>query len=197
MHRTHRCIHVLVIFQMLASNILPKMIELRSVQAAIERYAVAYDDLQRLQMSTSLIPRGDQKTGAIGEFYVRIYLAARYPQSAIRFGGHSQSGWDIEVEVEGGLRRFQVKTVSAHSTTRRISPIGYGWDELLLVYLDTRLQPAGFWIVTDTSIVSDGVMLRHCCCPTPDATRHGSKVIPFGPDRIAELREAVSRALEA
>jgi hypothetical protein len=171
------------------------MTELQAVQSAIVRYASAYDELQRLQVGTKVIPTGDQKTGCIGEFYARLFLADRYPDGMIRFGGHSQSGWDIEVDGPDGIRRFQVKTVSAHSMTRRISRIAHGWDELLVVYLDTRLQPAGFWVITDKSIVEAGKFLRHCCSPQPGRPSGGSRAIPFGPDRIVELQKAVARAL--
>jgi len=171
--------------------------EPRIVQDAIDRYAKAYSDLQQLQEAAeNLIPIGDQKTGCIGEFYVRLYLLSRFPDFKIRFGGHSQGGWDIEVTLPSGHPfRIQVKTVSAYSTTRRISPIGPGWDELLIVYLDATLRPAGFWIITDKSIVPTGNALKHCCSPRPGSTTSGSAAIPFGPNRISELLEAVNRAM--
>jgi hypothetical protein len=171
--------------------------DLRRVQAAIERYAVAYDDLQRLQHPGGLIPPGDQKTGCIGEFYARLFLLARYPGAPVSFAGHSQSGWDMEVATSVGVRRFQIKTVSAHSKTRRISPISSGWDELFVVFLDLSFQPAGFWVISDSSVVPEGSTLRHCCSPRPGFANAGSAKLPFGPDRVAELREAVLRALEA
>ncbi len=164
-----------------------------TIQIAIDRYAIAYSELQDLQVSTDLIPIGDQKTGCIGEFYVRLYLGSRFPTAKIHFGGHSQGGWDIEIVDGHQVRRIQVKTVSAHSTTRRISPIGSGWDQLFIIYLDKRLRPAGLWIITDNSIVAVGNRLMHCCCPSPGTKATGSASIPFGPDRVGELEECLAQ----
>lgn len=100
------------------------------IHAVIRRYAEAYADLQAVQESSPLIPIGDQKTGSIGEFYVRLYLEARHPGATITYGGHSESGWDLEIVTSTREWRVQVKTVSAFAKMRRLSPIKCGWDEL-------------------------------------------------------------------
>lgn len=163
------------------------MSETEEIRKAIAKYAAAYERLERLQHESGLIPAGDQKTGCIGEFYAYLYLAAKHPGATLSFGGHSQKGWDLEVR-EGRRRcRVQVKTVSAYSRTRRLSPLHRGWNELFVVYLGRDLRPQGFWIVTDTSIVPPGGVLKSSVCPKPDGRSSGSVRIPFGENRVAEL----------
>jgi hypothetical protein len=163
----------------------------QEIQTVIARYAQAYGDLQTMQELSRLIPIGDQKTGAIAEFYARLYLEQRYPEARIRFGGHSESGWDLEVTPDvGGALRIQVKGVSAYSTTRRISPIKSGWDLLYLVYLGRDFLPLGFWVVEDPSIMQGGV-LAACCCPDPVSGRGGSTRLKLGTNRIEEFMAAV------
>lgn len=162
------------------------------IQAVIARYAEAYAALQQVQEQSPLIPMGDQKTGAIAEFYARLYLGHRYPDARIAFGGHSESGWDLDLRRSGGMGfRIQVKGVSAFSTTRRISPIHLGWDQLYLVFLGRDFVPRGFWIVEDNAIMAAGP-LRHCCSPDPLRSHGGSKKLKLGANRIAELLAAVA-----
>jgi hypothetical protein len=170
----------------------------RSVREVIDRYAQAYADLQRLQCEMpELIPIGDQKTGCIGEFYASLYLRGRYPEAEIAFAGASNSGWDIDVANGPVHSRIQVKTVSEHSQTRRISPIFAGWDELYLVYLNLKLRPAGFWVITDTSIVASDRPMLHSTCPSPCGWYGGSAKLRLGPNRVEEFMQFVNVVLEA
>ena len=161
--------------------------EPQRIRQAIAKYAAAYDRLERLQHESDLIPPGDQKTGCIGEFYAYQYLAGTRPKAILTWGNHSQKGWDIEVRTAGRRRRVQVKTVSAYSQTRCLSPLHRGWNELLVIFLDRALLPRGFWIVTDASIVPAAGALKGCRCPLPDGKSPGSARIPFGENRVAEL----------
>jgi hypothetical protein len=102
----------------------------QQIQDAIDKYAVAYNELENLQKKpqedSKLIPEGDQKTGAIGEYYAMQYCQKKYPKKGtkISFGNHSQAGWDIEVK-EPGKKSFkiQVKTVSAFAAGLKTTPI--------------------------------------------------------------------------
>jgi hypothetical protein len=163
---------------------------------AIRDYARAYARLQALQDPTGLIPPGDQKTGCIGEFFVYLYLKSKHPDQTIRFAGHSNKGWDLEVGQHGRERRIQTKTVSAYSKTRRLSPISAGWHELFIVYLSRDLLPEGFWIVTDPGIVPGSGVLRHCSSPHPTGRHAGTAAIPFGKNRIDELNAVWQCSLE-
>lgn len=159
---------------------------------AIRDYARAYARLQALQDRAEMIPPGDQKTGCIGEFFVYLYLKNKHPGQALRFAGHSNKGWDLELGQHGSERRIQTKTVSAYSKTRRLSPISAGWHELFIIYLDRGLLPEGFWIVTDPGIISSSGVLRHCSSPHPSGRHAGTAAIPFGKNRIDELKAAVA-----
>jgi hypothetical protein len=172
------------------------MTQVREIQLAIATYAAAYAELQRLQDLPTLIPRGDQKTGCIGEFYVQLYLRARYPDAEIRVGGHSEKGWDIEVSSPERVWKVQTKTISEYSKTCKLSPIHAGWDELYIVYLDHTFQPRCFYVIADTAIVSKG-SLRECYGPKPGTKRRGTSSLNFGPDRIEEFMQYVGPQLEA
>ena len=162
--------------------------------ACIQKYAQAYSDLEDLQLNpqlTFLPKRGDQKTGVVGEFYVYLFLRNRHPASGLSYGGHSQKGWDIKVSAPS--LKVQVKTVSQFSKTRAMSPIHSGWDELHILYLDKEFRPMGFWIVTETSI-ADAEPLKNKRCPDPKCPEpSGSSAIPFGENRIEDLRRALTR----
>ena len=88
---------------------------------AIDQYAVAYARLERLQRArTQEIPIGDQKTGAIAEFFARIYAKQRFHDAELVFGSASEHAWDIKVILANQPEiKVQVKAVSAHSQTGR------------------------------------------------------------------------------
>lgn len=161
--------------------------EVQNILEAIATYANAYAGLQKWQENSGLIPRGDQKTGCIGEFYVRLYLRAGYPGATFKYGSLSEKGWDVEVSFLGRLWRIQVKAVSAFAVNRRLSPIHHGWQELYVLYLDKDFQPRGFWIVEEPMIVPADGPLKDCVCPILDKPGSGSKNIAFGPNRIEEF----------
>jgi hypothetical protein len=170
------------------------MQEIHEIKAAIEAYAAAYERLDTLQRESQCIPVGDQKTGAVGEFYAYLYLLSRIPQDRIGFAGHSNKGWDIEIiEPTAGARKVSVKTISDYSIYRAMSPIHDGFDDLFVILLDKSFEPRGFWTVTRAQLKASSWPLRGCRCPDPDPNRplSGSRIIPFGKNRVRELKDAV------
>jgi hypothetical protein len=161
---------------------------INEIRSAIAAYAPTYAALQRLQVQGGLLPPGDQKTGCIGEFYGQLYLMARSPKARIAFGGHSNKCWDFRVEENGRESLIQVKTVSQYSTTRLLSPLHHGWQELFVFFLDSDFLPTGFWIVADSSFVERSPR-KGLRCPTPDGKRLGSRAITFGVNRIQDWRQ--------
>ena len=168
----------------------------RDIQKSILKYAEAYDELQELQDTTRWIPGGDQKTGCIGEYYAFTYLCTLFPEDRLSYGSHSEKGWDIEI-LEPDKQRIQVKTVSAYSKTRTISPIHKGWDELFIIYLNRQLRPEGFWIIQDSAIFGDKEVIASARCRKPSNPDTGSAIIPFGENLIKDLREAINGAIDA
>ena len=168
------------------------MSQIRRIFRAIRNYAGAYGHMENLQkMMPNWLPVGDQKTGVIGEFYAKIYLSSIYPEVEITFGDTDQQGWDLEVKVDPKPTRVQVKTVSEHSKTRRISPIYPGWDKLYLVFLDKGLYPVGFWEIDDASIVPTDGRLANRTMPKPGEPNSGSVVFADRKDRLPELVQAI------
>ena len=169
------------------------MQEIREIKAAIEAYAAAYERLNTLQCESQYIPVGDQKTGAVGEFYAYLYLLSKIPQSEIKFAGHSNKGWDIVIEPTGRARKVSVKTISDYSFHRAMSPIHDGFDDLFVILLDKRFEPRGFWTVTRAQLKAPSWPLRGRRCPDPDPNKplSGSRIIPFGKNRVHELKDAV------
>lgn len=167
------------------------MTDIKAVFAAIRSYAMSYSQLQEIQERSAMIPKGDQKTGCIGEFYGYLHLQRLHPDAILTYGGHSEKGWDIHVKSKTVDFRVQIKTVSEYSETRTISPIHHGWDELWLIYVDRAFVPRGFWIITDRTIVSKNEVRKGCKCPSPINSRSGSPSIPFGDNRIDELTKTL------
>ena len=118
----------------------------------IKKYAEAYRDFEKIQKAPDFdfVPEiGDQKTGVIGEAFIFEYLK-RQGHPDIEFGNHSQKGWDIKYPfglAPNNVMLVQVKTVSAFSKTRRVSPIHFVSDycELYLVSLNKNLIPDNIW----------------------------------------------------
>lgn len=164
------------------------------IREAIFSYAKAYEELQRLQETTPWISAGDQKTGSIGEYYAFVYLLSRFEEDALSFGGHSEKGWDIEIN-QSPPYRVQVKTVSAFSKTRVISPIHRGWDELLIIFLSKRLEPEGLWIVRDQSIFGNRDKIQGAKCRVPGNPNTGSAIIPFGHNHVGSLRSMLDKVI--
>ncbi len=160
------------------------------ITKAIKEYAKAYEKLQRLQEEEPSFPEGDQKTGCVGEYYSYQYLSSLHPGSKLEYGSHSEKGWDIKISKCG--TKVQVKTVSAYSKTRTISPIHRGWDILHLIYLNRALQPEGFWIITDNKIFGASEALKNRRCRLPSNPNTGSADIPFGENRVSELLGAIN-----
>ena len=167
-----------------------------TIRSAINAYAKAYGDLQHLQESDRSIPTGDQKTGVIGEYYVYRHLSLLHGEENLSYGSHSEKGWDIEIQSGSKRTRVQVKTVSAFSTTRTISPIHSGWDELHLVYLSRQLYPLGYWKIGDRSIVPEGAQLKSRKCALPDKPRTGSKDLVFGDNLVKLLTDCLDADID-
>jgi hypothetical protein len=165
------------------------MNEVQQILASIRSYAGAYAEFQRLQDAhPRLLPLGDQKTGVIGEFYAMLFAQNFYPQSRVSFADPT-AAWDLEVSADTGGPdlRIQVKTASAYSRTRIITPIFPGWDYLYLLYVETTFAPLGFWIVTNPNIFGTREALRNQKMRLPTNPNSGSPAIPFGHNRVAEL----------
>ena len=117
---------------------------------------------------------GDQKTGVIAEFFARIYAKRRFPGASFAFGSPSEA-WDIRVLHEGRLDiKIQVKTVSAHSETSRISPINPGWNQLWLIRLDEYLRPEALWVIQAENVAWSAQVLKNRTMPRLDRADSGS-----------------------
>lgn len=172
------------------------MTEVSEIRKAITDYALAYGALQKIQEESDLIPKGDQKTGCIGEFYAYQYLARCHPKASLKFGEHSEKGWDICVDHGVKNCKVQVKTVSGYSTTRGMSPLHDGWNKLIVVYLDCSFEPLGLWIIDHTPNVfhKKKAPLKGLRCPNPDPEKNqaGSKSICFGDNQMDKLQRALN-----
>src|SRR5436190_548828 len=94
----------------------------QTIEAAIAKFAEAYDALEKLQQREArkpsheaLLPaKGDQKTGLIGEYWATRYARALFRKAKISFGKTSEKGWDLKVETAGGKTHYiQIKAASA------------------------------------------------------------------------------------
>jgi len=119
----------------------------------VKKYAEAYRDIEEIQKATDFdfVPEtGDQKTGIIGEAFIFEYLK-RQGYCGLEFGRTTQKGWDMKYSfglAPNEVVLVQVKTVSAFSKTKTISPIHFAPDycELYLVSLNEDLIPDNIWM---------------------------------------------------
>ena len=161
---------------------------------AIERYAEAYAVLEKLQRQMiEHIPRGDQKTGVIAEFFARIYAGRRFAKSRLEFGSTSERAWDFKAHQPNGVvTKVQVKAVSEHSETSRISPIHSGWDELWLMRLDGKLTPKGLWTIRAADVSWSTTTLRHRTMPKRGVPYSGSSDFWIAKDEFIPLAQTLA-----
>lgn len=166
---------------------------------AIDQYAEAYARLEKLQRSrTREIPKGDQKTGVIAEFFARIYAKHRFPGATLDFGSTSEHAWDIKVlRVGQPDLKVQVKAVSAHSQTSRVSPIHPGWHQLWLMRLDERLRAQALWVFEAQSTPWSSKLLKNCTMPTLGKPNSGSAELRGGANETAPFLAALVTASPA
>lgn len=164
------------------------MSDRQAINDAIAEYARAYARLEALQHPSGDLPRGDQKTGCIGEFYARLYIERSQPGATIAAGGHSNKAWDFRVLSDTAKLLIQVKAVSAYSSTRVLSPIHAGWDWLWVVSLDVNFNPDGFWVVEKDRVAELHFPVKGVRVPLPGGAAKTSRGIAFGPNRIVEFQ---------
>jgi len=169
---------------------------MRDIFDAIDQYADAYGRLEQLQRArTNEIPIGDQKTGVIAEFYARIYAKHRFPTGMFEFGSASEHAWDIKVIRPGQQDiKVQVKAVSAHSQTSRVSPIHSGWHELWLMRLDEQLRPQALWVIEATSAPWSQSTLKNRTMPKLGNASSGSAELRCGANETTAFLAALATA---
>jgi hypothetical protein len=163
---------------------------------AILEYAKAYAAMERLQRQEgALFPIGDQKTGVIAEFYARLYVSDQFPEAKAIYGTPSEHAWDITVRREHlEDHKIQVKSVSSHSQTSRISPIHPGWHELYLMRFDAQFHPVGFWVLSSTVATWSGSKLGASTMPCRHPAKTGSAAFVGAVDRLDALNRVIERA---
>lgn len=113
------------------------MDDFNKFKSVVRQYAKVYSEFEAIQEKMEFIPdKGDQKTGLIGEAYIYEYLS-RLGTKGLEFGTHSEKGWDIK----SSKYKFQIKTVSDYSNSKKVSTIHEGWDFLYFVYLNKKFEP--------------------------------------------------------
>jgi len=163
---------------------------------AIDQYAEAYGRLEQLQRTRTVeIPIGDQKTGVIAEFFARIYAKHRFPKASFEFGSPSEHAWDIKViQPDQSEIKVQVKAVSAHSQTSRVSPIHPGWHQLWLMRLNEHLQPQALWIIEAKNSAWSKAPLRNRTMPKLGSPQSGSVELRGGNNETSNLLAALATA---
>lgn len=169
---------------------------MKEIFETIEEYAAVYDKLEKLQHArTSLLPKGDQKTGVIAEFYARLYAESVHPGAELVFGSPSEHVWDIIIRRDSMPdHKIQVKAVSAHSKTSRVSVIHPGWHELYLIRLDKKLHPIGFWTLGSPGAPWSTEKLEGATMPKRGKNGSGSKVFGNAQDKYDDLKKVLSAA---
>ncbi len=163
---------------------------------AIDQYAEAYAKLEQIQRARTLdIPIGDQKTGVIAEFFARIYAKQRFLEAEFKFGSASEHAWDIKIVRAGQPDlKVQVKAVSGHSRTSRISPIHSGWDQLWLMRLDIHLRPHALWVIEAPNVPWSNELVKNCTMPQLEDPISGSAKLRGASNETAQFLAALLAA---
>ena len=147
------------------------MDKFKEFQKIVENYAQSYAAFEEFQKNNSkIVPKGDQKTGVIGEAYIYQYLNKQ--GKGPEFGKTSEKAWDIKDKK--GIT-YQVKTVSGYSEFKRISPIHKGWDYLYLVYLTKELRPDKVLLV-ESPKVWDQDVTKNLTFPSTSTIKIGGQI---------------------
>lgn len=121
----------------------------------IQKYSEIYSGFENLQ-KRKILSGGDQKTGVIGEYYVKTYLERKYT-GKITECNYANPGqpFDISYKLNKRLYKVQVKTISDHSETRTIAQLNLDkrpFDHLYLLSLNNDFKPNRLYICTYDSI---------------------------------------------
>ena len=159
---------------------------------AIDQYAKAYGTLEQLQRTrTTEIPIGDQKTGVIAEFYARIYATSRFPNATFEFGSACEHAWDIKVLLPNQPEiKVQVKAVSAHSQTSRVSPIHPGWNQLWLQHL----RPQALWVIESERVTWSQRLMKNRTMQKLGNVQSGSAELRGGANETSAFLAALAAA---
>lgn len=120
----------------------------------IRQYAVLYKEFESKQKDNIILPKGDQKTGVIGEYYAKCYAETLACEGTTKFAEPGQV-FDLSYKDKGtnAIIKVQVKCVSEHSKTRTIAPLNLKqvggekpFDKLYLISLCEEFLPIGFYI---------------------------------------------------
>jgi hypothetical protein len=143
------------------------------------------------------LPRGDQKTGVIAEFYARLYAKAVFSNSEFVYGNPSEPVSDIVVKRKScPALKIQVKAVSAHAELGRISPLHPGWDQLWLMRLNCDLVPEGFWIVDKSDVDWAGQTIKSSTMPQRGRLDTGSARYRCARDELDALLKTLKSVRE-
>lgn len=163
------------------------------IDRVVIEYARAYSELwKQVQLNQSEFPGAVISCGTVGEYYSRIYLRHRFPESAIRFGAPNERGWDIEVSASSESRiRFQVKVISTCRKTRVISALVTGFDQLIILCLDGMLFPIKAFLFEDSTVFRSPTRIRTLTVPDSTKARSGSGVFTQAKDISREFWDAL------
>ncbi len=89
---------------------------------------------------------------------------------------------------------MQVKAVSAHSQTSRVSPIHPGWHELWLMRLDEHLRPQALWVIEAIKATWSNSLLKNRIMPRLGDASSGSTELRNGINKTTEFLAVIEAA---
>jgi hypothetical protein len=149
------------------------------IDKAIFAYADAYHNLAAIiQKYPSEFPRSAISCGTIAEHYAKKYLEKIHPDTVIRFGAGNEKGWDIEAKTKDGpIIKYQVKSSSVFSATRKTSALVKGFDRLIILFLDGRFFTTEVYLFNFASIFWHPKKTKSLTLPDSSSPRKvGSKI---------------------
>lgn len=173
------------------------------IQGLIQDYAKVYSSFEEFQKNNKILPKGDQKTGVIGEYYGKCYADTLDKDNSSRYASSGEVFDLIYTDTRTHKHiRVQVKTVSAHSKTRTIAPLNLKkidgnnpFDYLYLIDLDKGFKPIAFYINSYDEVFEKTKNKKNrdriFGTKMKGGNSKGSRIYNFDNNLYKELRDAI------
>lgn len=150
------------------------------IDKALNAYTNGYHSLwKQVQANPTEFPSGAITSGTIAEYYAKKYLEKKYDGYDVSFGSPNEKSWDIRVSRphDQDIIRFQIKSISRHSKSRKLSPLVRGFDQLIVITLDYDFFPLQAFLFDDQSVLFGKDRITVLTVPSTDSkNQKGSKL---------------------
>ncbi|WP_298941385.1 hypothetical protein [uncultured Psychromonas sp.] len=142
------------------------------IEISLEKYVQGYNSLwNQVNKNNSEFPKGSVSIGTIGEYYAKKYLEEKYADSIVEYGRANEKSWDIKVKNGDSQVLFQVKSTSVFNSSRTLSKLNRGFDQLIVINLDRDFFPFQAYLFETVDHLFANTKSPALITPNPDNVR--------------------------